>query len=112
MVKVIITSNLVKQIKRKFSNVEANKIIDLLETLKTNPSKGKRLTTVGGIDVKEIKYRKFRFYFIMKNLDIKILSREELQNLLIKFVRMSEKKDQQKTIDNIKKILIIDNEDF
>ena len=105
MVKVIITETLYRDIAKKFSKTEANKILDLLETLEENPKKGKELSTVGRIIVKEIKYEKFRFYFITDGYKIKFLKTEELKDLIIKFVRMPEKKDQQKTIDEIKNVL-------
>jgi hypothetical protein len=105
MAKVIITERLYKDVSKKFSNAEANKIIDLLETLEENPAKGKELSIVGKLIIKELKYEKFRFYFITDGHKIKFLKTEELKDLIIKFVRMSEKKDQQKTIDEIKHVL-------
>jgi hypothetical protein len=102
MVKVIITENLYRDIAKKFSNTEANKIIDLLETLEGNPTKGKEISSVGKILIKEIKYGKFRFYFITDGYKIKILKADELKDLIIKFVRMSDKKSQQQTIEEIK----------
>ena len=41
----------------------------------------------------------------------KLLSKTELDNILIKFVRMSKKKNQQKVIDEIKVILRLHNEE-
>ena len=57
------------------------------------------------IVTKELKYKSFRFYFITDGFKIKMLGKEELSNLLIKFVRMSNKKEQQKTINEIKAVL-------
>lgn len=105
MAKVIITGYLFKKIKKIFSLSEANKIVDLLETLEENPKKGKELGSIGNVIIKEIRYNKYRFYFITDRYKIKLLSSDELKNLIIKFVRMSGKKDQQKTIDEIKHIL-------
>ncbi len=99
---VVFTDRFVQELKRKFDRVEGNKILDLLETLKENPKKGKDLCFVGKTLLKEIKYKKFRFYFIIDGHKIKFLKSDELKYLLIKFVRMSEKKDQQKTIEEIK----------
>jgi hypothetical protein len=73
--------------------------------LEENPHKGKPVGQVSGIVIKEIKYENYRFYFITDGFKIKMLQKEELNDLLIKFVRMSDKKDQQKVIDEIKKIL-------
>ena len=74
-------------------------------SLKKSPNKGKIVGQVSGIIVKEIKYESHRFYFITNGFKLKLLERGELADLLIKFVRMSDKKDQQKVINEIKEIL-------
>ena len=104
MAKVEIVRPLLEEIKKKFKG-ESHRIIDLLETLEDNPHKGKPIGSVGGIVIKELKYKSFRFYFIMDGNKLKVFSREELTDLLIKFIRMSDKKSQQKVIDEIKDIL-------
>lgn len=104
MAKVEIARSLFEEIQKKFKG-EARKIIDLLETLEENPRKGKELGNVGGIVIKEIKYKNFRFYFITDGFKLKVMGELELADLLIRFVRMSDKKSQQKVIDEIKKIL-------
>ncbi|KKS11112.1 MAG: hypothetical protein UU67_C0084G0009 [Candidatus Daviesbacteria bacterium GW2011_GWB1_41_5] len=110
MAKVEIVQSLLDEIKKKFKG-ESHKIIDLLETLEENPHKGKSVGQVGGLLVKELKYGSFRFYFIVDGNKLKIFSKEELTDLLIKFVRMSSKNNQQKVIDEIKYILRnLDNE--
>jgi len=55
---------LFQEIQKKFQG-ESHKIIDLLETLEENPKKGKELGNVGGVVIKEIRYKSFRFYFRM-----------------------------------------------
>ena len=105
MVRLEIAASLVLEIKKKFSKAEANEVIDLIETLRDSPSKGKILGTVGGIVIKEIKYKKFRFYFLADGFKLKFLRGEELTDLLIRFVRMSDKKYQQEAINGIKHIL-------
>jgi hypothetical protein len=75
-------------------------------SLQKEPKKGKLLTSVGGILIKELKYKNFRFYFLVEGHNLKILSEEELTELLIRFVRMSDKKSQQKIIDEIREALI------
>lgn len=104
MARVIITDSLEKEINKKFKK-ESIKIFELLYSLVGNPKKGKELGHVGWIVIKEIRYKSFRFYFISNGSKIKILEINELNDLLIRFVRMSDKKDQQKTIDEIKRIL-------
>jgi hypothetical protein len=104
MAKVQIIRSLFLEIQKKFKG-ESHKIIDLLETLEKNPRKGKLIGSIGGIVIKEIKYKSFRFYFITDGQKLKIMDDSKLVDLLINFVRMSDKKSQQKTIDEIRKIL-------
>ena len=73
-----------------------------METLEDNPHKGKALGNVGGIVIKELRYKSFRLYFITDGEKLKVFDNDKLVDLLIRFVRMSDKKDQQKTIDEIK----------
>ncbi len=56
--------------------------------------------------IKELKYKSFRFYFITDGHKLNVLDKKSLADLLIKFVRMSDKKSQQKAINEIKNILI------
>jgi len=104
MARVIITNSLIKEIHKKFRE-ESLKIFNLMKNLETYPSKGKLLSAVGNILIKEIKYNKFRFYFLTDGNKIKFASEDELSSILIKFVAMSEKKDQQTVIDKIKNTL-------
>jgi hypothetical protein len=105
MAKVIITQELFRDIQKTFSSTEANEIIDSFESLAQNPQKGKTLSSVAGILIKELKYGTYRFYFITDGHVLKAGTMEELAALLIKFVRMSEKKDQQKIIESIRSTL-------
>jgi len=104
MARVIITQSLEKKINKIFRK-ESIKVFSLIHKLTENPKKGKEISAVGNVIIKEIKYKKYRFYFITDKYKIKFLSSEELKDLLIKFVRMSEKKDQQAIINEIKYIL-------
>lgn len=105
MAEVIIPSYLENEINKKFKG-ESVRIFELMYSLEENPHKGKVLGNVAGIAIKELRYKKFRFYFIVEGHKLKIFSQEELTNLFIKFVRMSDKKTQQKTINEIRKILL------
>lgn len=104
MAKVMISETLKDEILNKFKG-EAKKIFKQMYSLEKNPKKGKLLGTVGGVVIKEIRYKKYRFYFITDGFKIKLLNIDELNNLLIKFVRMSDKKTQQKVIEEIKTLL-------
>ena len=105
MAKVEIIESLFNEIEKKFKG-ETHEVIDLLESLEENPHKGKPLGNVAGIIIKELKYKNYRFYFITDGYKLKVLSKEQLTDLLIKFVRMSDKDSQQKTIDEIRNVLI------
>ena len=76
-----------------------------MKSLEENPDKGKMLSSVAGIVVKEIKCGKYKFYFIIDGYMSKFGTEIELSSLIIKFVKMSEKKDQQKVINEIKDVL-------
>lgn len=104
MAKVEIVNSLFEEIQKKFKG-ESHEVIDLLESLETNPKKGKSLGSVGGLLIKEIRYKSFRFYFITDGHKLKFFDEQSLEELLIKFVRMSDKKEQQRVIDEIKLIL-------
>lgn len=105
MAKVEIDQQLKDEILKKFKQ-ESKIIFRQMQSLEENPHKGKTLGTIGGIVIKEIKYGSFRFYFITDGFKLKIMDQSKLTDLLIRFVRMSDKKDQQKTIDEIRKVLL------
>ena len=104
MAKVIITKSLKEEINKKFKK-ESIEIFSLLLSLEENPKKGKDIRPIGNIIIKELKYKNFRFYFLTDGYKIKFLKIEELKDLIIKFVRMSNKKEQQKIIEEIKIVL-------
>lgn len=105
MAKVTILESLKNEVIKKFKQ-ESKIIFRLMHSLGENPHKGKTLGEVGGIAIKEIKYKSFRFYFITDGFKLKIMDKTQLVDLLIRFVRMSDKKDQQQSINEIKKVLI------
>lgn len=102
---VQITNSLYSEIEKKFKK-ESHKILNLLFTLETNPKKGKFLGAVGGIIIKELKYKNFRFYFITDGFKLKCFDKNQIIDLLLRFVRMSDKKLQKIVIQEIREILI------
>ena len=104
MAVIFIIPSLEREIEKKFKK-ESVEIFSLMLSLENNPKKGKEIGHIGKVVVKEIKYKNFRFYFVTDNFKVKFLSIRKLKNLIIKFVRMSEKKNQQKVIDEIKHVL-------
>jgi hypothetical protein len=101
----MISEKLKDEIIKKFKS-ESKKIFNLMNSLTENPHKGKALGNVGGIVIKELKHDSFRFYFITDGYKLKVMDKEKLIDLLIRFVRISDKKHQQQTINEIKKVLL------
>jgi len=101
---VTIAENLKDDILKKFKE-ESKIIFRFMLSLGENPKKGKALGQAGGIVIKEIRYKNFRFYFITDGFKLKVMDESKLVDLLIRFVRMSDKKHQQQTIDEIRRIL-------
>ena len=104
MAKVEIITSLKNEVLKKFKGQSVD-VFRLMRSMADNPNKGKIVGYVTGMLIKELKYESFRFYFIVDGGKLKFFSQEELNDLLIKFVRMSDKKTQQKTIEEIKVIL-------
>ncbi len=101
----MIAETLKDEILKKFKG-ESKIIFRQMYSLQDNPKKGKLLGSFGGVVIKEIKYKSFRFYFITDGYKLKLLDKEKLTDLLIRFVRMSNKDYQQQTINEIKKVLM------
>ncbi|MFH1409538.1 MAG: hypothetical protein ABIH34_06515 [Nanoarchaeota archaeon] len=104
MAKVFITPSLKEEVLKKFKAV-SERIFLIMKSLEQNPHRGKALGHVAEIVIKELKFEKYRFYFITDGRILKFGTEDELASLLIRFIRMSEKKNQQKTIAEIKNIL-------
>lgn len=104
MVEVIITEDLIEKINKKFKK-ESIQVFKLLYSLRENPRKGKELTQIKGVLIKEIRYNSFRFYFIVDGYKIRIIDDSDLINTFIKILAMSDKKDQQSEIEKIKDLL-------
>ncbi|MDP3728754.1 MAG: hypothetical protein Q8R18_04850 [bacterium] len=104
MAKVEIVDSLTLEIYKKFKQ-ESVEVLEYLKSLEQHPQKGKELGTVGGIVIKELKYKGFRFYFITDGFTLRCMDEKKLLDILLLFVRMSDKKAQQETIEKIKHIL-------
>ena len=104
MAKVIITQNLKSEVFKIFKGQSAD-IFSLMQSLEDNPKKGKEITVIGRTLLGEIRYKNYRFYYVTDGFKIKFLKVEELNNVFIKFVRLSQKMDQQKVIEEIKFVL-------
>jgi hypothetical protein len=104
MAVVLITKRLEKEITRKFKE-ESIEIFTLMRELQDEPKKGKEIGVIGRVLIKELKYKNYRFYFIKDGYKIKYLKSDELKDLIIKFIRMSDKNSQQKVIGEIKHVL-------
>ncbi len=104
-IRIEIVESLFEEIEKKFKQ-DSVKIFDLIESLKDSPGKGKLVGNVGGIVIKELKYKSFRFYFLTDGHKLKFISKDALVEILFRFVRMSDKKQQKKVIAEIKGVLL------
>lgn len=104
MAKVEIVRSLKDIVLKKFKG-DAKKIFRLMESVGESPAKGKFIGRVNKIVIKELKYKSSRFYFLVDDYSVKFLGVDELKDLLIRFVRMSDKNSQQKVIEEIKDFL-------
>lgn len=104
MARVEITESLFEEIEKTFRG-QAKEVIDLMKSLEDSPAKGKEIGVVGRILIKELRYKNYRFFFITDGFKIKCLRKQDIEELVFKFVRMADKKNQQKVIDEIKYIL-------
>jgi len=105
MARVTISEELYKEIDKTFPLKEAKTVVHLIMSLEEQPKKGKTVGVVDKTIIKEIKHGKYRLYCVTDGHTLRFGTTEELAHLLIKFVRMSDKKKQQKTINEIKEIL-------
>lgn len=106
MITVIILQTLRDDIIKTFKK-ESLKVYALLREVESNPHKGKVLGHVGNMSIREIRYKNYRFYFILDGHRLYLLSKGLVEELLVKFIRMSKKNNQQQTIDEIKQMLKI-----
>ncbi|MAF99048.1 MAG: hypothetical protein CMH61_00395 [Nanoarchaeota archaeon] len=104
MARVEIVQSLKDEVLKKLKK-DSKTMFRLMQSLGENPQRGKTLSTVAGIVIKELKYKNFRFYFVTDGFKLKCMGEKELVDLLLRFVRMSDKKHQQKTINEIKNVL-------
>ena len=104
MIRIVVLNSLRSEIDKLFKK-ESLKVVSLMESLKDNPNKGRVLGHAGSISIRELKYKSFRFYFILDGNKLILYNQEKISELLIEFIRMSKKNNQQKTIDEIKGVL-------
>lgn len=104
MIKIIILNSLRDQIYKTFKK-DSVKVYKLLRSLKQNPGKGKVLGHAGDISIRELKYRSYRFYYIINANRLILFCSKKIEELLIEFIAMSKKNNQQEVIDEIKAML-------
>ena len=106
MIKVVILNKLRDEIYKTFKK-NSLKVYSLMEELQTHPQKGKVLGHVGSISIRELKYGSYRLYCVLDGHRLFLFTRDQTVELLIRFVAMSKKHNQQQTIDEIKRILTV-----
>jgi hypothetical protein len=93
-----------KELKKHTGKKKAKQLI--MKLMKTVSSDGKFIALVKNVLIKERKLKSFRFYFVMQQDRIEIMTRQEIKDRIIKFVALSKKNNQQEVIDKLKKDLI------
>ncbi len=105
MVSVRIDESLIKKLEKRFNKKELKEIKNLFLSLQDNPFQGDLLYAFGNIILKEKKYKTFRFYFIHSRKILIIKDINQLEDELIRFIEMSKKNNQQKTINKLKEMI-------
>lgn len=104
MIKIKILNSLRDEIIKTFKK-KSLEVFALIEGLLDNPNKGTVLGHVGSVSIREIRHGTYRLYFILNGHELYLFNTGKLSELLIRFIRLSKKNNQQKTIDEIKLIL-------
>lgn len=103
MLLIKFSKKFVKELTKIFSKSKAIAKIKQLE--KTKEDSGKFVALANGIEIRELKDKSFRFYFIQKNGKYEFITEEEFSKKIIQFVALSKKNNQQKVIDKLKEDL-------
>lgn len=93
----------IKELKKYSSKKEAKVLVEKLAL--TSPSDGDFVALIANIVIREKKLKSFRFYFIVKDTKKHVITKEELKDLIIKFVALSKKNNQQHIIDKLREDL-------
>jgi hypothetical protein len=105
MVIVRIDDSLVKKLEKRFNKKELKELKQLFLSLQDNPFQGDLIYAFGNFVLKEKKYKTFRFYFLHSRKILIIKDIENLKDEIIRFIEMSKKNDQQRTINKLKEML-------
>jgi hypothetical protein len=89
-----------KQLQKHATKTHAISVVKKLST--TSPSDGDFVALVSNIVIREKRDNTFRFYFIVQNNIKHVITKEELNMMLVKFVALSKKNNQQAVIDKLK----------
>lgn len=103
-VKVVILNSLRDEILKRLKG-DAPKVYDLIEQLTRNHHKGKVIGHAGGCSIRELKYNSFRLYYIISLHKLILFDAGALRELLVEFIAMSKKHDQQHVINQITTML-------
>ena len=89
-----------KSLKKVASKSEARVIVKKLS--QTSPSEGDFVALIANIVIREKRIKTFRFYFIIRDNQKHVITKQELKEFIIKFVALSKKNNQQQVIDKLK----------
>lgn len=93
----------IKELKKHTSKAKAKILVNKLSS--TSPSEGDFVAIISNIVIREKRLKSFRFYFIVKETKKHVITEQELKNLIIKFVALSKKNNQQQVINKLKEDL-------
>lgn len=97
------SKNFLKELQKYATKSQAESLVKKLA--KTSPSDGDYVALIGNIIIREKRNATLRFYFIVQNTIKHVITKDELNDMLVKFVALSKKNNQQKVIDTLKKDL-------
>lgn len=93
----------VKELTKVMSKYRAIAKIKQLE--KTKENSAKFVALVNRIEIRELKEKSFRFYFVRKSGQYEFITEDEFARKIIQFVALSKKNNQQEVIDKLKEDL-------
>ncbi|MFT4261270.1 MAG: hypothetical protein ACMXX9_02445 [Candidatus Woesearchaeota archaeon] len=97
------SKNFIKELKKHTSKIDAKELVKKLAL--TTPSDGDFVALIHNIVLREKRLKSFRFYFVVQDSKKHVITKEELNDLIIKFVALSKKNNQQHVIDKLKEDL-------
>jgi hypothetical protein len=94
------SKDFLKELKKHVTKAHAVTLVKKLA--KTTPSDGDYVALIANVIIREKRDGTFRFYFIVQNNLKHVITKAELNDMLVKCVALSKKNNQQDVIDKLK----------